>query len=758
MGDSSSGPQWPPPDDATWQGFTPHESDPYGDPYGPDEPAAAGPKTGALPAFGDPASLARPGPGDAGGGPGGDGGDGPPGGGGGEGDGEGGEPARRFGLTRRQALVALGATGVVGAGILVGGRRLFTDDTSATGAQRPPRTTTTPPTTGATTTAPPPTEPPPEGAPWSDPATWGGAVPGEGDVAEVSTNVILDVDTKVAGVNIHPGARLAWDPGTAHTLQSTGNVVVHGTLQMRPANPGVQQVLTFAGVDEEAYTGGHTMEPLAEDVGLWVTHDGIADIAGAAKTPWTRLMGGADAGATSITVEEAEGWQVGDEIVVAPSEPATVDEHWEHNDRTTITAVSGTTITLADALAHPHPAVTVREGVTHTAEVLNLSRNVRLEGTEDGRAHVMFVHLTKPQNLSHLAIRHMGPRQGGPDDAEEGRSVGVPGRYGLHFHMCEDATRGSKITGVAVSDTGGHAFVPHLSHGMTFEQCVSHETRDDAFWWDPAPEEDDPDTIPTHGVVYDRCVASTVREGEDVHATAAFFMGSGDGNVARGCVAFGAMGHSESASAFHWPERSRGEDELWVFEDCLAHNNKQSGIYYWQNEVPRTIVDRFTAYQNGWGIWAGAYANPVSYRDCTLYQNLEGGLEVSAASAGEGATYEGMYVDQGGLSDFACVFHGPIAGGDVVTKVSGCTFKGGEKAQVTIQTGPGPDSDSGELTGQNYEFTDCTFEGNAFWLEEGVRDNAHIRVSDGQNGTLMLHKVGSGGSAKPEWNATTTPA
>lgn len=748
MGENDYGPDWSPPDDRDWEGFVPGRPA-GGGPVDPADPTA----TSRAPAVPTPAPDASAGSAaravgqvatDAGAI---------------EGAAEG-DDGGRFRMTRRRALVALGVTGV-GVGIAVAGRRLLTDEVAATDAQQPPRTTTTPPTTAATTTG--PTQPASTDARWSDPATWGGKVPGEGDVAEVTTNVVLDVDTKVAGVNIHPGARLMYDPNTAHTLQSTGNVIVHGTLQMRPASAAVQQALIFADVDEEAFRGGHTMEPLAEDVGLWVAHEGIADIAGAPKTPWTRLTGAADAGAGTITVQDAAGWAVGDEIVVAPSEPATVDQHWEHNDRTTITAISGTTITLADKLAHPHPAVTVRPGVTHTAEVLNLSRNVRLEGTEGGRSHVMFVHCSKPQNLSHLAIRHMGPRQGGPDDAEEGRSVGVTGRYGLHFHMCEDGTRGSKVTGVTVSDTGGHAFVPHLSHGMTFEQCVSHETRDDAFWWDPAPEDEDPDTIPTHDVVYDRCVASTVREGEDVHATAAFFLGSGDGNIARGCVAFGSMGHSESAPAFHWPERSRGEDELWIFEDCLAHNCKQSGIYYWQNEVPRTIVDRFTAYHNGWGIWAGAYANPVSYRDCTLYANLEGGLEVSAASApdnsGQGsATYEGMYVDQAGLTDFACVFHGPIAGGDQITKVSGCTFKGGNKAQVTIQTGPGPDSDSGELTGQNYEFTDCTFEGNAFWLEDGVRDNAHIKVVDGSNGALMLHKPGSGGAARPEWNATTTPA
>ena len=65
--------------------------------------------------------------------------------------------------------------------------------------------------------------------------------------------------------------------------------------------------------------------------------------------------------------------------------------------------------------------------------------------------------------------------------------------------------------------------------------------------------------------------------------------------------------------------RTPATEEVWTFEDNVAHNNRHSGIYFWQNGVPRTIVDRFTAYHCGQGIFAGSYANLVSYRDCTIY-------------------------------------------------------------------------------------------------------------------------------------------
>lgn len=748
MGDNTPGPGWPAPDDPRDVGFGAPEGDDsfvwpdpepdpahpggaYGggpadaagpnDPHGPDGPD--GPDAGGTPADGTPAAAGEPG---------------------------------RTGMTRRQALGVLGATGVVGAGLIVAGRRILTDEVAASDASQPRSTTSAPLGTTTTTTAPPTTPPPPVDAKWSDPNAWGGAVPGEGDVAVVKSNIMLDVDAKVAGVSIEPGGRLSFDPKVGHTLQSTGNVVVRGTLQMRPSAAAVHQTLVFPGVDEGRYRGGHIMEPLDSDVGLWVLDDGVCDLVGAAKSPWTRLTGGAAAGAGSITVKDASGWQVGDEIVVTPTEPATVDENWAHHDRRVITAVAGNQVSLDEPLSHPHDPVTVRAGVTHMAEVLNLSRNVRIEGTPDGRAHIIFLHGHKAQQLSHVGLRHLGPRQS---------DSGVVGRYGLHFHMCDDGTKGSKVTGLTAYDCGNHAFVLHLSNGITLDRCVTHDTVGDAYWWDMVDEGEDASAIPTHGAIYDHCVASyTHQSDDDPYSTTAFLMGTGVGNEARACVAVGTMGNTESASGFGWPDKSRNETDIWLFEDCIAHNCKSSGIYYWQNVVARTIVDRFTAFHNSWGIWAGAYANLVSYRDCNLAFNGQGGLEIKAVpdapqqSPDETITYEGMYVDQAGLSDFAATFHGPVVGGDRATLISDSVFRGGKKAQVTFQTGAEPGDDAAEDTEQNYSFTNCTFEGNAFWLEDGVREDANIRVSDSQHGTVMLHRSGSSGSGKSEWNATTTPA
>jgi hypothetical protein len=649
--------------------------------------------------------------------------------------------AARF--TRRQVLAA-GATGLLGAGAaaywLSRGEAELSGDPSA---NRSATTTTTP-----TTTTSAPAETDPGMARWSDPATWGGRLPGEGDVAVLDKPVLVDVDPTVAGVRVEPAGELVFDPAASHTLTSTGNVTVAGALRARPHGPEVQHLVKFAGIDEDRVEGGHAMEPVDTDVGLWVVGDGVLDVAGTPKRAWTNLTGAAEAGASSIEVADAGGWQVGDEVVVTPTEPTTVEGFAEHVDRRTVAAVRGSTVELDEPLSHPHPAVTVRPGVTHHAEVLNLSRNVRVEGEPEGRAHVVLVGVTGRQSISYLGLRHLGPQT----EAPEGGTMGAVGRYSLHFHTSLGATQGSVVEGVVAYDGGNHAFVPHLSHGITFRDCIAHDTQDSAYWWDPPPESDDNTTAPSNDIVYDRCVASLVRPTDDsTYRTTGFELPSGRGDVARGCVAVANLADDSSTPGFGWRDDDSNETDAWVFEDCLSHNNAGSSLYLWANGVPPSYVDRFTAYHDASGMHAGAYTNLVSYRDCTVYACGEVGLLIEAVpGVGESApditvTYENMYVDQAGLSEFAVVVGEHVSEPDAPTRLSGCRFMGGTSAQVAFpETGP---------YSQLYEFTDCSFDGNAFWLVDDLTERVDIRVRDRENGAISLLPAGRGGDHRDEWNA-----
>lgn len=296
---------------------------------------------------------------------------------------------------------------------------------------------------------------------WSDATIWNaGHVPAAGDTATISAGhaVVFQVDSPtLAGVTVETGATLSFDPNASATLRSTGSVVVRGTLAMKPSSSSIVHVITFLNVNEASYVGGG-LEVVAADVGLWV-RDGQLDLQGTPKTAWTRLAGGITASTSSITLEAAPvGWNVGDELSIVPTEaPSVGDSSWSGFDLGAITSVSNATVLLNHATSRAHPVVNNQ----WRAEVLNLTRNVRIEGTGDGtanpstnhRAHI-WIRSDKPQIVNYVAIRYMGPRK----VVDSSSTEVILGRYALHFHHAMDGSRGSIVRGTVVRDAGAHAF------------------------------------------------------------------------------------------------------------------------------------------------------------------------------------------------------------------------------------------------------------------------------------------------------------
>ena len=448
--------------------------------------------------------------------------------------------------------------------------------------------------------------------------------PRSGDAApsgllRVSGRVVLRSDRRVAGVLIEPGGELVFHPGRDVTLRSTRNIVVLGRLTMKPRGPKVQHKIVFANVNESGFEGGG-MDVLDSDVGLWVMQNGVLDIAGEEKLAWTRTTGSVEANAETIELSaDPAGWRVGDELVITPTGSPSTGGHSTAFDVTTVQAMAGRTITLGRRTNFAHPAVD-SQGETFTSEVLNLTRNVRIEGTPGGRAHV-FIRSGRRQRVRFASIRHVGPSR-------------VLGRYGLHFHHCHKGSKGSLAEGVVVRDAGHHAFVPHMSHGVTFSNCVSFDTESEAYWWDLLDA--------THGALYKSCVAALVRPGfEDDRGLrlSGFSINRGNRNTARGCVAVGVQG-DKNASGFHWPEAGQGDGMgVWTFEDNMAHNCRNDGIFTWQNDESVHNIDRFVAYRCGsFGIEHGAYFNRYRYRDALLVQNAAGGVLNHARSGTSGRT------------------------------------------------------------------------------------------------------------------------
>src|SRR5262249_50248447 len=91
---------------------------------------------------------------------------------------------------------------------------------------------------------------------WSDRSTWGGSVPGPNAAVTIDGPVLLDMDASVATLIVAPGGSLTFEPSTDHTLTSSGNVIVRGTLSMVPASSQVNHRMVFVDVDESKFQGG----------------------------------------------------------------------------------------------------------------------------------------------------------------------------------------------------------------------------------------------------------------------------------------------------------------------------------------------------------------------------------------------------------------------------------------------------------------------------------------------------------------------
>jgi hypothetical protein len=582
----------------------------------------------------------------------------------------------------------------------------------------------------ATAAAPGSTDP----ARWSDPATWGGLVPGPGHVAIVSGQVLVDADTEVAGVHVNPGGSLLFPSKASRTIRSRGNVVVRGNLVMKPSRPGVVHRLVFVGVKEAHFKGGG-MDPLKSDVGLWVMGRGRLKAAGSPKLPWTRATGALRAGARTIHLRaNPAGWRVGDELVITPTLPPRAGGAFRAPDTARIRHISGRTVTLSRRLAHAHPAA-VGGGRTLTAEILNLSRNVRIEGTAKGRSHI-FIRASVPQAISHVAIRHMGPRKWNP---AAGQNEFVLGRYGLHFHEMMNRSRGTLVNGVVIRDGGSHAFVPHHSNGITMRQCISHLTKEDAFWWD--------DKARTNHITWDRCVASAMRIGQDKYGIGSFKLAAGTGNVVAGCVAAGGDG-GVTASGFFWPAGSIAGD--WAASDLVSHNNATLGIYVWENTSRVRNLIRLTCYRNGsYGAQHGSYNNRYLWRDCTFFGNGDGAVLLSAVSkgpTGRHLRFENCFFDASGRP-FAVSTDPHRLDPGAPTRFNACTFRGARRAGLGLM----PDN---HTSADWIDLVRCTFHGNEFWLNGGITPNSRVRVQDTRHGSIkVLRADRPGGTFVGRWNA-----
>jgi len=509
---------------------------------------------------------------------------------------------------------------------------------------------------------------------WSDVDTWGGRLPEVDDIPLVAKGHEVRYDgesTMTAGVNVGPGGTLEFAPDRSCTFQCMGNVVIEGTLRMRPATPDHVHTLRFICVNEKSFVGGG-MDPLDSDVGLWVMGAGNLDLFGAAKTAWTNAADSVEQGVTQLQVVDASGWQVGDTVMIVPTETPNdegvawddqegrpIDPFADKFERRKIAAIDESAVTLDEPLAHGHMAVVTDGGKKWTAEVANLTRNVRIEGTASGRAHV-FVRSSVPQSLRYVEARHLGPRN---QQAGNGRPQLVLGRYGLHFHHCYEGSRGTIVEGCAIYDVGNRVYVPHISHGITMRDNVAFNSGEAAFWWDF--QESSHDTLWEHNLV-----ALVSANGID-SSSVGMLLGPGDGNVAcRNVVVYGHHGDPHGHGGYAWDANNEG---VWEFAANLSHSNR-TGLFVWQNTGLNHTVVNHESYNDFLAIFHGAYGNSYTFTGGYIY----GGIVRVKATSGNtsGVRFEKVTFDGADrLTRCVDIFPSPATSGVDSNVFRECEFR-----------------------------------------------------------------------------------
>ena len=509
---------------------------------------------------------------------------------------------------------------------------------------------------------------------WSSPYTWGGEDPPREDefiVVSEGDTIILDQSTpKLAFLLLY--GNLIFDPEqTGLTLNTEFVLIMRG---------GSLQI----GTEEEPYLNeatvmlhGHTRcteIPIygCKNIGV---REGALELHGRPIVhPWTKLAQTASPGDTTITLlHDVSDWRVGDEIAIASTEMRTVVGE---NEKRTITAVSGNTLTLDEPLEYEHVSISQtfdgREVETR-GEVGLLTRNVKVLGNQNQQ------HLTEieacdrefdsDQHATQSCFNGKFGEELGSDefgatilvhsknpDKQEAQArleyvelfwVGQAfkvGRYPLHFHLMGNVS-GSYSRGCAVHNSFNRATTVHGVSELLLEHNVMYNIKGLSYFIEDGIEEDN--IIQYNLAIFTRQSSSLLTP--DI-TPAGFWIVNPNNiirhNAAAGGTHFGfwfrIMKHPDgpSATSKYCTNRapigefrnntahSFGWYGIWMFHMdgwFPSDGTKDKGYCNWENEIPAKLYD-FTAWRNDRGAEI-VFGGKIQFVNFVVLDNLNTGLE-----------------------------------------------------------------------------------------------------------------------------------
>jgi cell surface hyaluronidase len=426
---------------------------------------------------------------------------------------------------------------------------------------------------------------------WSDPATWGGAVPRAGETVVIAAGrtVLLDTDPPPLARLVVDGRLVVAD---RDVRLRAGAVDVHGAFQAGdPAHPFAHR----AEIALDAHAPGAGI--------LAVSNGGRLELYGAPRLSWTRLAENARAGARDLVLASAADWVPGDRLALAPT-----GFDAREAEEVTVASVDGARVRLTAPLRFAHWGA-VTDGVDERAEVGLLSHNVRLRSEASAAA---------PGIGGQVVVMEGGRlRADGVEFAGLGRRATL-GAYPIHFHLAGDGG-GSFVTGSSIVHSANRCLTIHGTSGVRVERNVAFDTIGHCYFLEDGAET---------GNVLDGNLGMLTRGAprngailESDVRPATFWISNPDNVVTRNAAAgsdgtgfwYNLTPHptGPSATGAVWPRRAN----LRVFDGNVAHSNEMNGLFVDNLRNPPGVTD------------APNYspAAVARYRGLTAYKNRRRG-------------------------------------------------------------------------------------------------------------------------------------
>ena len=327
---------------------------------------------------------------------------------------------------------------------------------------------------------------------WGDPRTWGGAVPGPGEVAEVPAGIAVELDAPTAslgGVLVRGSLTFADRPlalTSAYVLVVGPDAAFRiGTAERPYAH---RAVITLTGTETAASVHGAGVMAmgtkfLGGDAGATIAIHGHRRDAVA----FTRIAAGVEAGATEIALVDAVDWRPGDRVVVGPPDFVAFDA-----EEREVAAVldGGRRVRFTEPLGRARygELQTYRHGgrdvvVDERVHVALLTRDIVIQGDEASTGEERVRTYNAPGGEREFAYRrgfgaHVISMASGSMRVEgvELRRVGQTGRQGrypLHYHHGGDRA-GDYLRGNSIHHSFQRGVVMHQTSGLEASDNVGY--------------------------------------------------------------------------------------------------------------------------------------------------------------------------------------------------------------------------------------------------------------------------------------------